>query len=255
MICPVVIAQKKSDREFDGLKGPVRKITEETVKLSEKQGKWVETEKDSVTTTIYDAAGKLRERITYDQDPDRGKLKQSVRSVFSYDAEGRRMEKEFSDIPLVALPGEGPIPKDEEPPPDVRTRDGATLTTEVDKFDESGNRVETITYKGTAKGAMVWRKTYDYNAQTRTRDTLIYDFRNRLFEKEIDKFDEQGNLIESRFFGVMGKGMLDIKSRYIDYQFDAKGNWIERTGLPSGIGKNEPTPVEETVTNRKITYF
>ena len=255
IFCSVAEAQKKSHRELEGLKGPVRKITEETVNLSEAQGKWIEAEKGSVTIIVFDRAGNLLEHITYSPNPNSGKLEQLNRSVYSYDAEGRRTKKEFTDVPLALLPREGPIPNNEMPPPSVRTRDGATLQTEVDKFDASGNRVETITYNGTAEGAMDKRVTYNYNAQTRTREKLTYDFRNQLIEKNIDKFDGQGNLVESLFFDLVTKGMLDTKTRCSDYQFDAKGNWIKMTAVQSDINQNDPAEVEKFVIKRKITYY
>jgi len=255
IFCSVAEAQKKSARELEGLKGPVRKITEETVKLSEERGNRIEAENGSVTIVVFDSAGNLLEHTTYSPNPNSGKLEQLDRSVYSYDAEGRRTKKEFSDIPLVLLPGEGPIPKKEMPPPRVRTRDGATLQTEVDKFDASGNRVETITYNGTAEGAMFKRETYNYNAQTRTREKLTYDFRNQLVEKTINKFDEQGNLVESLSFDLVGKGMFDTKTRCSDYQFDAKGNWIKMTALSSDANMNDPSKIEKYIIKRKITYY
>jgi hypothetical protein len=255
IICSVAEAQKKSHRELEGLKGPVRKITEEMVNLSEKQGKWIEAEKVSVTIMVFDRAGNLLEHISYSPNPNSGKLEQLDRSVYSYDAEGRRTKKEFSDVPRILLPGIAPIPKKEMPPPDVLTPDGATLQTEVDKFDASGNRVETITYNGTAEGAMDKRETYNYNAQTRTQEKLTYDFRNQLIEKTINKFDEKGNLVESLSFDLMTKGMLDTKTRCSDYQFDAKGNWIKMTAVSSDINQNDPAEVEKFVIKRKITYY
>src|SRR5262245_50741991 len=104
IFCSVAEAQKKSHREMEGLKGPVRKITDEIVKLCEKQGKWVEGERDSVTIIVFDRAGNLLERITYSPNPNGGKLEQLDRSVYSYDAEGRRTKKEFSDVPIALLP-------------------------------------------------------------------------------------------------------------------------------------------------------
>ncbi|HEV2669232.1 MAG TPA: hypothetical protein VG324_30220 [Blastocatellia bacterium] len=255
IFCSVVEAQKKSHRELEGLKGPVRKITEETVNLSEEHGKWIEAEKGSVTIIVFDRAGNLLEHTSYAPNPNSGKLEQLERSVYSYDAEGRRTKKEFSDVPVVMLPGDRPIPKNEMPPPSVRTRDGATLQTEVDKFDASGNLVETITHNGTAEGATFKRETYNYNAQTRTREKLTYDFRNQLIKKTIIKFDEQGNMVESLDYDLVDKGMFDTKTRCSDYQFDAKGNWIKMTALSSGIGKNDPSEVEKFVIKRKITYY
>lgn len=255
IFCSVAEAQKKSHRELEGLKGPVRKITEETVNLSEAQGKWIEAEKGSVTIIVFDRAGNLQEHITYSPNPNSGKLEQLDRSVYSYDAEGRRTKKEFSDVPIAILPGQGPISKKEMPPPRVRTRDGATLQTEVDKFDASGDLVETITYNGTAEGAMFKRETYNYKAQTRTREKSTYDFRNQLIEKTINKFDEQGNLVESLFFDLVTKGMLDTKTRSSDYQFDAKGNWIKMTALSSDINNNDPAKIEKYIIKRKITYY
>jgi len=261
IFCSVAEAQKKSHRELEGLKGSVRKITEETINLSEEQGKWIEAEKGFVTIMVFDRAGNLLEHITYSPIPNSRKLEQLNRSVYSYDSEGRRTKKEFSDVPIALLPrvaplpGEAPIPKEEMSPPDVQTRDGATLQTEVDKFDASGNRVETITYNGTAEGAMFKRETYNYNEQTRTREKLTYDFRNQLIEKTIDKFDEQGNLVESLSFDLLFKGMLDTKSRCSDYQFDAKGNWIKMTALSSDINNNDPAEIEKYIFKRKITYY
>jgi len=255
IFCSVAEAQKKSHRELEGLKGPVRKITEEIVSLSDEQGKWIEAEKGSVTIIVFDRAGNMLEHTNYSPNPDSGKLELLDRSVYSYDAQGRRTKKEFSDVPLIMLPREGPIPKEEIPPPRVRTRDGATLQTEVDKFDASGNRVETITYNGTAEGAMFKRETYNYNAQTRTREKLTHDFRNQLIEKTIDKFDEQGNLVESLSFDLMTKGALDTKTRCSDYQFDAKGNWIKMTALSSDINNNDPAEIEKFIIKRKITYY
>src|SRR5207248_8653184 len=72
------------------------------------------------------------------------------------------------------------------PPADVIGRDGGTIYTEVDKLDAEVRKIETIRYKGTARGAMFFRHTYSYNPAENTGEHATYDFNNELAYRSVD---------------------------------------------------------------------
>ena len=53
----------------------------------------------------------------------------------------------------------------------------------------------------------------------------------------------------------MVEGMLNIKTRCSDYQYDAKGNWIKMTAMSSNIANNDPAKIEKYIIKRKLTYY
>src|SRR5215210_8435403 len=55
---PAVIASLGSDKDQDGLKGPVNRVRTETATLSTREGRLVEGERELLETTSYDAQGK-----------------------------------------------------------------------------------------------------------------------------------------------------------------------------------------------------
>lgn len=58
-------AQQKSQREQDGLVGPVRTVRIERAQLLNEAGKYIEGPRDLSETMIYDADGRLLESADY----------------------------------------------------------------------------------------------------------------------------------------------------------------------------------------------
>ncbi|HEX8136171.1 MAG TPA: nuclear transport factor 2 family protein [Pyrinomonadaceae bacterium] len=90
---PVVLASLGTDRDQDGLKGPVNRVRTETAKLSIRDGKLVEGGRELLETTTYDARGKRIDNAYFliSGNPQVG------REDYAYDERGSMSEMTLRD--------------------------------------------------------------------------------------------------------------------------------------------------------------
>ena len=82
---------KKSDREQAGFVGKVRVVRIEMARISKEGDKWKEGPRFSPSVMVYDTEGRMVGQLLF-AEPD----KMIGKSVYSYNAEGHRVEKRFS---------------------------------------------------------------------------------------------------------------------------------------------------------------
>jgi protein TonB len=87
LLSPNAIAE--TDRDRDGLRGPVRRIRTETVKLSNKGGKTVEGQRQVLETAAYDLKGGKVENAYF---PIAGSATLTGRETYKYDDKGNISE-------------------------------------------------------------------------------------------------------------------------------------------------------------------
>lgn len=214
-------AQKMTDREYDGLKGPVMQVD-----------KWFDTPttpqvqqtapKESYWSILYDRTGAIAEKT------DHGAY--TRRYIYTHTVNGV-LEK-------MKGPGE-----DTAVAFDARSVTG---------YDDKGRIVSRKDYdpSGTFLGEL--RSTYDLNGLASLKDVYPDD---SLESDESYKRDAKGDLLETIELLYAGEPK-PVKTRftYTDYKFDAKGNWIQRketTTYP-----DDPKDVPRSFVHfRRITYY
>lgn len=234
LLCaPEVWSQKKrSDRELDGLVGPVhivrvyRTFSQYRLRPAEVQRL---TETRPYKTLTYDRGGALLEEDNL----------WGLRYTYSYSAAGR-VKTANGD----KSPGSGdPIP------PYVAERS-------ADKYDPSGNKIETLGYL--RHEATPWfRRTYEYDDAGRVRRISNYerDARSnlKLSSAVTYNYDVKGDEREVSWRDPAGAPMDTLA--YTNYKHDRNGNWVERTEARHQVfDKHQPKEQWGTI-YRVITYY
>ena len=191
------VSQTKTDKDRDGLLGPVKKVEAYLIEFA---GKDVEKRRRWHTTT-YNPEGNILEKVTYDQnDAILEKL------VHTYDANGRNTG--YEEYPALL---------------------DKTLTIprrHVYKLDEAGRRVEYTLFE--SNGSFGTRFVYKYDAKGNMTEQQWYVHTGRLGGRLVRTFDENGNQTSEASY--QPNGALDWKSIS---KYDANGNkteWLQHRG-------------------------
>lgn len=124
------------------------------------------------------------------------------------------------------------------------SKHGINETTNEYKYDAEGNLFELIS-KSELFGEM--KSTYEYNSKNRIKK--ITEYKSGQIDKETS-FDNSYNMTLVRFYK---SNALNKEMKY-EYEFDKKGNWIERDAFVK-----EPVGDKKTVLiykeTRKIEYY
>ncbi len=233
------LAQEKIDKDLNDLRGAVHTVRT-TVTLEVKEtGKTVKRDTYADGVDTYDRQGNLVEK--------NGMNGMSLsQSVFSQDAQGRRIEKmiDASSNPLAppppAVPGGG-----------ARNTDFLTFITAY-KYDAEKRQLEATTHRRSGQLLKV--------------DTYLFDEKERVLEysrkysaesggggfKFVYKYDERGTRIETLIFDIK-TGQLETKTQYQGIVLDQKGNWIKRTEILTRADEKPGNPPSTSV--RQITYY
>jgi YD repeat-containing protein len=191
LYCVPGYAQKKSDREKDGLIGPVRTVRIDRAQFFIEAGKMVEGPRMLAETLVYDAAGRRIESADYlpGGAPD-------TKSTWKFDDAGREIERSYY------------------------VHD-SLVRRWVSTYDDKG-RIRERTEYGPGGGS-VGRLIYEYSAtgnQARVTDYGSSDVRKKWDET----YDAQRNLLERIEYDADGSS----QSKYI-YTYDAAGNRTSET--------------------------
>jgi len=227
-----VYAQRpQTDRDFDGLKGPVKSLTVERATLKRQGKRYVEERRALAERVTYNAEGSRADDEWY-SDYD-GTL--ITKNVYRYVGGEKLADAQASD-PVIHIPNSS-----------ERIGGGMRPFSEKYryKYDEQG-RVGEMTIE--RDGRVRLRVTYAHRngrMEMHTRqdgDAVTY--------RRVDRFDAQGNLVGSTAFNLDPDLGVD-KSSYTAYEFDARGNWVKRLKRVSWGGEPEVREVQY----RTITYF
>lgn len=213
---------KKSDREYDGLKGDVRAVRIENSSLIEKSGKWEEGARGVSAIVKYDAQGDFVERTTY----IRGRA--SSKAVFTYDREGNRTEE---------------IRQVDQTDANKTVRKRSTY-----KYDKDGNRIEELLYN--AEGELLQKTTCSYDSKGNLKETESSGKILSGVSRCSIKCGDRGEELERTCRYSASNNMLKITS---EYEFDSTGNWIKRIATTSHNIDGQPRLIKEVVW-RTILY-
>lgn len=195
-------AQGKSNRERNGLFGPVKSVRTEISFKECRAGELTEVER-SVSSEEY--------------EPDGG-------------AAGARARPAPSDpfSKMLSYPFDEGTPRIEEP---VYGEDGALLYTNVYTYDNNARRAEHVSYK--PDGAALSRWVVVFDERGRIAETKAHNAGGAFSSWNVLRRDERGNEIESSFYREDGtlvevqKGGCSYLNRFVfTYKFDAAGNWV-----------------------------
>lgn len=240
----VVCAQRRqTDREFDGLKGPVKSVSVEHAELESQEGRQVEGPRVMAESATYNAEGNLVIEESYMA----GRILLTKR-VYVYI--GADKIAEVNDMPpsVVAPVGIVPPPAPPRPrpgpPPMLRSWEKFNY-----KYDARGNIRERIVEGG--DGRVTRRGVYKFRAGH--KELLSYADGKDLDYRRVEKLDARGNVVELEEFEI--KADSKKKYSYTAYEFDARGNWVRRVKSEWTTEGGKPRYVPLQVEYRTIVYF
>jgi hypothetical protein len=212
VLVPFANGQDKTDRELDGLVGPVKSTHVETVLMECVSGEFVEEERFT-SSEEYDLSGRVignRNRFNR-SDPISRML------YYPFEESVTRIEK-----PVYWENGIPPFWKH-----------GALIYTDVYTYDNQSRRAEHVNYR--ADGAVQSRSIVIFDEHERIAETKSYNADGALSGWNRIKYDERGNQVESAHFKEDGT-VVDVQQRgcsylhkfIFTYEFDSAGNWIKQ---------------------------
>src|SRR5688572_29151528 len=177
------IAQTKTDRERQGLSGPIRSLRVERAKASMDSGRLVEGPRVLVEVVTYDQKGNITESNALNPD---GSLRTKLGWAYTYDARGREAERAYINA------------------------DGVLTSKGVSTYDDKGRKVETTLYN--PDGSINHIQAYFYddtgnkireshrNPDGTARNNIIrsYDAKGQLVDETFN--DGGGNFIHRSVF-------------------------------------------------------
>jgi YD repeat-containing protein len=277
LLCASLLeAQTKSDKELDGLTGPVRSVRVEESKVLTDAGQTRETPRVLRQILVFDERGNVTEQSVYNPD---GSLQRKLGWARVYDAANRETEKSYYNADHV-LTSKGVSVYDAKGRAVETTfysPRGSVNHVEAYFYDDGGNRIREVHRNpdGTARVTII----NGYDAQGRLTEHTFYDGQGALTQKSIFtyddhgsqtawtvyqkdgtpvqvrrkslSYDEKGNITEAINFGRDNS----VTSREtFTYVFDSHGNWIKKSTRRETF-KGASSEIESLVTYVTITYF
>lgn len=186
------VAQTKTDKEREGLVGPVKDVKVYLVEFAKREG---EGKRHLRYRTTYNTDGNISERTTYDRNGAT-----TAKYVHTYDANGRSTGyDEYVGLLSKTLI----VPRRHVYTLDAEGRKVEYIVFESDetigtrfvyKYDAKGNLIEDQWYVNT--GQLGGRMEYTFDAKGNQTSQTSYEGESALNWKNISKFDDSGNKIE-----------------------------------------------------------
>jgi YD repeat-containing protein len=269
------MASALSDREEDGLLGPVQSVETRESLL--------------VQTDRYDSSGRVTERLQGGKEPSQGLW--PLRFSYRYDQAGRRISEAVHDArgelvketrsayddhgdrsAEVAAWGDGTFENASlyEYDEAHRTKRGLhynavqVINRNLFAYDEAGRltreRFERNYRYDQAGNLMVTTDRFDagyevaisYDGQGHVSEKVVSDLKGRRQGRSEFRYDEHGNQIEERSYDAEGR-LTDRKAYRYDY--DAVGNWIQETIQWWNATHGREKLKEFHIRERTITYY
>src|SRR5262245_27075279 len=185
-------AQKKSQREQDGLVGPVRTVRIERAQLLNEAGKYIEGPRTLSDTMIYDAEGRLLESADYlpGGAPD-------TKSTYKYDSKGKEIEYAHY------------------------IHDGLIYKW-LSRYDATGKLSEKIELR--ANGQIETRRLYKYDIKENRSQITEFGPDSSVKSKRTEIYDSRGNVLSR----VERNSNGSVAHKYT-YTFDGSGYLTSET--------------------------
>lgn len=250
-LCSVVMlpalssAQTSRSREQDALKGPVRTVSVERVRLSN-EDKARELNRKKLDIVSYDEKGRPNERDVYD---DYGFF--VGRELYQYGLTGLLSASTLSDVTGTRIERRVYGYDSDGNTISIRTYDakGLLRLTQNYKYDFKRNLVEEMTRN--SRG-VIERGISKLDLNGASKEMVTYDGRGQLKEKWSYAYDGAGNLTDETLYNADGSLR---KTLIHTYELDAHANWITRRTTVSLNSSGEPLYESSFVTYRTIKYY
>lgn len=270
-----VLAADLSDRQEDGLVGPVR-----TVETSESL---------LIQTDRYDQEGRLLERVQGGRETSQSLW--PLRFTYTYDQSGRRIAEVIRDA-------QGDLVKETRSVYDDRGNRSAELAVWGDgtfenvslyEYDGAHRRIRALHYNAVhvvnrnlygydeagrlsrerfernyrydaAGNQIVMTDRFDagyevailYDGRGHVREKVVFDLKGQRQSRSEFRYDERGSQIEERSYDAGGR-VTDRKA--YEYEYDAVGNWIHETFRWWEVVNGRETLKQSHVRERSLTYY
>jgi hypothetical protein len=227
--------EKKSDIAVQGLKGKVEVMSEKSY--------FPEKAKKTPSSKIvfkYDKDGNRTELSNYKPD---GSLNATIKSA--YDANGNLTGEQtilgngVVDVTsVIKTDAKGNKIEQEDTRPGVNALFNYKY---YYKYDEKGQLVERLGYRG--NGVFLMKYTFKYDDKGNKTEWIHGGSDSSILGRVVYKYNEKNNLIEETEYGIDNK----LKATYTySYEFDKKGNWTRQKKMQN----NNIIEIKE----REITY-
>lgn len=270
-------AEFLSDREINGLKGPVESVWFD---LPDEYERLESATKDSIMSKrTYDRLGNMRggDRLIQLGEPN-----SEIRfgsNVYSYDEQGRLRQVKFEVIVKEGGTEERVETLEYEDRGDVtevkRSLINPPLIDEINSYDSSGHLLQRKSFMHYSTGDVAGTKITKYDPYGRMAEVSKFDSNDTLIERLVWRYDAEGRLSEHLRFNGNGSLLSETKTSYsLDgvetlthydrngevesinaraYEYDEWGNWIRKTETTS-FPHNSTAGFTKTTT-RTITYY
>ncbi len=231
LLCFPIVAQTKTDREQEQLKGEVKTVAAYRIEFSLKDGKHEPSKRISWYSHSFNPEGNLIQRLTYDPS---GNILERI--VYNFDSKGRKIGyDEYHTIKgeLIKVPRKH-----------VYTLDDNGNRIEYRVFESNGNPAGRFTYKYDSNGNKIedgyyyytgifgGKTIYTYDGKGNQTSHVSYSPEQVINGKSISIYDSQGNKIEEHQYRwntlkykIVNK--YDDKRRVVEtetIEFNATGN-------------------------------
>lgn len=266
---------KKTTREIQGLRGPVRSVFVATAAPIDQGRGWEPGEQKPVSLETYDKQGHHTEYVAYTPD---GAV--SERTAFSYDAQKNEREtiryagdgvRVSREVSLYSTEGHRTESR-------LYTADGTLTRRTVVTSDARGNELAVQSY--VSQGTLDSRTVSTYDASGSLEETNWYYADGQQGGRTVYRRDAKGVLVSSTSFAYAPDGALqsrtdatyDIrgnpteviwygesgrfkKTERSTYRYDVFGNWTQRTTTTSVVHGDVSSFAPPLVAYRTITYY
>jgi len=268
------VASVASDRDRDGLIGPVKEIVERIIHWEAEAPTWV-------SRTLYDQRGhqlefhewqethgtlipKSRRNVLYEYDSQVRLIKlitygedgKVVRTrICSYDETGhktREIDRDYKGLEEIgwtySWDDRGNMKEMQAYRPDGH------LTRYTWEYDPQGRVVQSMSYKsdGTFGGKALY-KYEDKDRRSELSELIVLENNDSVQSREVFRYDQFGRRVEKLEYN--GEGTRTFKPTDT-YENDARGNWIKKTpGRWSYDKSGKPDKWPTEVIIRTITYY
>jgi TonB family protein len=229
----IFAADKKSEKEQDGLKGPAGSVRVEKAVFTRDNNKPVEGQRLRSHKTRYTEKGEMFEMIVYTGDY----ISQFI--LFTGDAQGNVLAN-ISERNNSFAPAPTANPSAPQPPTSKK------VLKHVFKYDAKGNRTEDAVYA--EDGTLFSKDVYVFDSKGMNIEVRSFDSQREIRRVSFT-YDSKAMIATQSFFEPIGKL---VEKRSYTHELDAQGNWIKQTASRIlNNGKLEPLEV----TYRTISYY
>lgn len=236
-------SRKMNDREYEGFKGPVRKVFVEWSPQAE-TGNAPLGSRCPEETQNYDQQGRLISLLLY---PGPCGEDGEIRENYSYDKDGNRLgyhdNSKASGIPI-SPPGP-PIPSDR------KNQDVSYSTRRILRYDSKGRISEESVYS--PNGELIDKTINKYDSQNRLIEWASVDTDGSISEKQTFIYNGDDRF-PSGSIGIGSDGKPDLRETYSGYEMNSRGDWIKRREIVEHLDQPNQAKTIRIIT-RTIDYY